>query len=168
MDTDEIKKLTVDEKIEYFRNIIKDLNTKNEVDILNVFRLINTYNTFDDDFFNHKDSYISDISEFIDIKMALNDELKEFSLVLVKWYLSILASCDIKVVDDNDEEKVEMPTLIQGIFTAATVSMMSSLMNSVDMTTIDMGNLYKVRGAFVILSRLFQSHSFVASYLNIL
>lgn len=168
MDTDEIKKLTVDEKIEYFRNILKDLNTKNEVDILNVFRLINTYNTFDDDFFDHKDSYISDISEFIDIKMALNDELKEFSLVLVNWYLSILASCDIKVVDDNDEEKVEMPTLIQGIFTAATVSMMSSLMNSVDMTTIDMGNLYKVRGAFVILSRLFQSHSFVASYLNIL
>lgn len=168
MDTDEIKKLTVDEKIEYFRNIIKDLNTKNEVDILNIFRLINTYNTFDDDFFNHKDSYISDISEFIDIKMALNEELKDFSLVLVKWYLSILASCDIKVVDDNDEEKVEMPTLIQGIFTAATVSMMSSLMNSVDMTTIDMGNLYKVRGAFVILSRLFQSHSFVASYLNIL
>ena len=168
MDTDEIKKLTVDEKIEYFRNIIKDLNTKNEVDILNVFRLINTYNTFDDDFFNHKDSYISDISEFIDIKMALNEELKDFSLVLVKWYLSILASCDIKVVDDNDEEKVEMPTLIQGIFTTATVSMMSSLMNSVDMTTIDMGNLYKVRGAFIILSRLFQSHSFVASYLNIL
>lgn len=168
MNTDEIKKLTVDEKIEYFRNIIKDLNTKNEVDILNVFRLINTYNTFDDDFFNHKDSYISDISEFIDIKMALNEELKDFSLVLVKWYLSILASCDIKVVDDNDEEKVEMPTLIQGIFTAATVSMMSSLMNSVDMTTIDMGNLYKVRGAFIILSRLFQSHSFVASYLNIL
>lgn len=168
MDTDEIKKLTVDEKIEYFRNILKDLNTKNEVDILNVFRLINTYNTFDDDFFDHKDSYISDISEFIDIKMALNDELKDFSLVLVTWYLSILASCDIKVVDDNDEEKVEMPTLIQGIFTAATVSMMSSLMNSVDMTTIDMGNLYKVRGAFVILSRLFQSHSFVASYLNIL
>lgn len=168
MDTVEIKKLTVDEKIEYFRNIIKDLNTKNEVDILNVFRLINTYNTFDDDFFNHKDSYISDISEFIDIKMALNEELKDFSLVLVKWYLSILASCDIKVVDDNDEEKVEMPTLIQGIFTAATVSMMSSLMNSVDMTTIDMGNLYKVRGAFIILSRLFQSHSFVASYLNIL
>ena len=168
MDTGEIKKLTVDEKIEYFRNIIKKLNTKNEVDVLNVFRLINTYNTFDDDFFNHKDSYISDISEFIDIKMALNEELKDFSLVLVKWYLSILASCDIKVVDDNDEEKVEMPTLIQGIFTAATVSMMSSLMNSVDMTTIDMGNLYKVRGAFVILSRLFQSHSFVASYLNIL
>ena len=168
MDTGEIKKLTVDEKIEYFRNIIKKLNTKNEVDVLNVFRLINTYNTFDDDFFNHKDSYISDISEFIDIKMALNEELKDFSLVLVKWYLSILASCDIKVVDDNDEEKVEMPTLIQGIFTAATVSMMSSLMNSVDMTTIDLGNLYKVRGAFVILSRLFQSHSFVASYLNIL
>lgn len=168
MDTDEIKKLTVDEKIEYFHNILKDLNTKNEVDILNIFRLINTYNIFDDDFFSNKDSYISDISEFIDIKIALSEELKDFSLELIKWYLSILTSCDIKIDNNNDDEKVEMPALIQGIFTAATVSMMSSLMNSVDITTIDMGNLYKVRGAFVILSRLFQSHSFVASYLNIL
>lgn len=168
MDTDEIKKLTVDEKIEYFRNILKDLNTKNEVDILNIFRLINTYNIFDDDFFSNKDSYISDISEFIDIKIALSEELKDFSLELIKWYLSILTSCDIKIDNNDDNEKVEIPTLVQGIFTTATVSMMSSLMNSVDMTTIDMGNLYKVRGAFVILSRLFQSHSFVASYLNIL
>lgn len=168
MKINEIKNMPLDNKIEYFRNILKNLDNENEVDIINIFRLINTYNSFDDDFFNHKDSYINDISEFIDIKIALSEELKDFSLELIKWYLSILASCDIKIDNNNDDEKVEMPTLIQGIFTVATISMMSSLMNSVDMTTIDMGNLYKVRGAFVILSRLFQSHSFVASYLNIL
>ena len=163
----EIKSMNVTDKIEYFRNILKTMDTQNETDILNVFRLINTYNTFDDDFFEHKDSYISDISEFIDIKMSLEEELKEFSLQLVTWYLSILASCDIKT-DDSDDVKVDIPLLIYGIFASATLSMMSSVMNSVDMTAIDMSKLYKVRGAFTILSRLFNSHAFVASYLNIL
>lgn len=167
MMANEIKSMNVTDKIEYFRNILKTMDTQNETDILNVFRLINTYNTFDDDFFEHKDSYISDISEFIDIKMSLEEELKEFSLQLVIWYLSILASCDIKT-DDSDDVKVDIPLLIYGIFASATLPMMSSLMNSVDMTAIDMSKLHKVRGAFTILSRLFNSHAFVASYLNIL
>lgn len=167
MMVNEIKSMNVTDKIEYFRNILKTMDTQNETDILNVFRLINTYNTFDDDFFEHKDSYISDISEFIDIKMSLEEELKEFSLQLVTWYLSILASCDIKT-DDSDDVKVDIPLLIYGIFASATLPMMSSLMNSVDMTAIDMSKLHKVRSAFTILSRLFNSHTFVASYLNIL
>lgn len=167
MMANEIKSMNVTDKIEYFRNILKTMDTQNETDILNVFRLINTYNTFDDDFFEHKDSYISDISEFIDIKMSLEEELKEFSLQLVIWYLSILASCDIKT-DDSDDVKVDIPLLIYGIFASATLPMMSSLMNSVDITAIDMSKLHKVRGAFTILSRLFNSHAFVASYLNIL
>ena len=167
MMANEIKSMNVTDKIEYFRNLLKTMDTQNETDILNVFRLINTYNTFDDDFFEHKDSYISDISEFIDIKMSLEEELKEFSLQLVIWYLSILASCDIKT-DDSDDVKVDIPLLIYGIFASATLPMMSSLMNSVDMTAIDMSKLHKVRGAFTILSRLFNSHAFVASYLNIL
>lgn len=167
MMANEIKSMNVTDKIEYFRNILKTMDTQNETDILNVFRLINTYNTFDDDFFEHKDSYISDISEFIDIKMSLEEELKEFSLQLVTWYLSILASCDIKT-NDSDDVKVDIPLLIYGIFASATLPMMSSLMNSVDMTAIDMSKLHKVRGAFTILSRLFNSHAFVASYLNIL
>ena len=167
MMANEIKSMNVTDKIEYFRNILKTMDTQNETDILNVFRLINTYNTFDDDFFEHKDSYISDISEFIDIKMSLEEELKEFSLQLVTWYLSILASCDIKT-DDGEDVKDDIPLLIYGIFASATLPMMSSLMNSVDLTAIDMSKLHKVRGAFTILSRLFNSHAFVASYLNIL
>lgn len=167
MKINEIKNMPLDNKIEYFRNILQNLDNKNEVDIINIFRLINTYNSFDDDFFNHKDSYINDISEFIDIKMSLEEELKEFSLQLVTWYLSILASCDIKT-DDSDDVKVDVPLLIYGIFASATLPMMSSLMNSVDMTAIDMSKLHKVRGSFTILSRLFNSHAFVASYLNIL
>lgn len=166
METNEIKNMELDDKIEYFRNILQNLDNKNEVDIINIFRLINTYNSFDDDFFNHKDSYINDISEFIDIKISLEDELNNFILILVTWYFSILASCDIKA--ENNDSCVDLPLLICGIFSNATLPLMSSLINSVDLSQIDMSNLYKVRGAFNIVSRLFNSHSFVVSYLNIL
>ena len=140
MMANEIKSMNVTDKIEYFRNILKTMDTQNETDIIKDLRLI---------------------------KKSLEEELKEFSLQLVIWYLSILASCDIKT-DDSDDVKVDIPLLIYGIFASATLPMMSSLMNSVDMTAIDMSKLHKVRGAFTILSRLFNSHAFVASYLNIL
>ena len=64
MTSQEIKSLELNEKIEYFRNIFSNLNNENEFDILNIFRLVNSYNTFDDDFFDHEGSYITDIAEF--------------------------------------------------------------------------------------------------------
>lgn len=168
MTPQEIKHLNLEQKIEYFRNLFSDLDNENEFDVLNVFRLINSYNIFDDDFFEHEGSYISDISEFIDIKMALNDEIKDFSLVLVTWYLSILRSCDVKNIDDDRDSKVELPLFIHGLFVNATLPMMSALMNSIDLSLIDMTELHKVNGAFIILSRLFNTHAFVASYLETL
>lgn len=167
MTSNEIKNLSLEEKIGYFRSLLTNLDNSNEADILNVFRLVNSYNIFDEDFFSHRDSYISDISEFIDIKMALEKEIQEFSLILVKWYLSVLASCDVKA-DDEEETKVAIPMFIYGFFASATIPVMSALMNSVDRSAIDLTDLYRVRGAFTLLSRMFQSHSFVASCFEIL
>lgn len=165
MTTAEIRNLETEKKIEYFRNILKDYNNSNAIDILNIYRLINSYNTFDDDFFNNPNSYICDISEFIDIKMSLEDEIDEFCLELVKWYLSMLASCDVKVETDQDE-MVEIPFMIYGFFTSASIPVMSSIMNAVDMTQIDMGNLYKVKGAFQLMANLFRTQAFVSTYIR--
>ena len=106
MTSQEIKSLELNEKIEYFRNIFSNLNNENEFDILNIFRLVNSYNTFDDDFFDHEGSYITDIAEFIDIKMALEEEINNFSVELIKWYFSLLYSCDIKT--DNSVSSIEI------------------------------------------------------------
>lgn len=163
----EIRNLELDKKIDYFRELLKNLDNSNATDILNVYRLINSYNTFDDDFFEDEKSYICDISEFIDIKMTLEDEISEFNLTLVKWYLSMLASCDIKTDADADE-LVEIPFLIYGLFASMTIPVMSAIMNSVDMTKIDMGNLYKVKGAFQLMSNMFRTQAFVASYIKTL
>lgn len=163
----EIRNLELDKKIDYFRELLKNLDNSNATDILNIYRLINSYNTFDDDFFEDEKSYICDISEFIDIKMTLEDEISEFNLILVKWYLSMLASCDIKT-DGDTEDLVEIPFTVYGFFASATIPVMSAVMNSVDMTKIDMGNLYKVKGAFQLMSNMFRAQAFVASYIKTL
>lgn len=166
MTSQEIKSLDLDKKIEYFRNILTDLDNDNEKDILNVFRLVNSYNTFDDDFFAHEDSYISDITEFIDIKMSLETEINELYKILVTYYLSMLMSCDIKP-DVSDSEKVKLPTLVYGFFVSATIPLMSSIMKSIDMSEIDMNELYNIDGAFILIAKMFQSHSFVNSFLEL-
>lgn len=167
MTSTEIRNLELDKKIDYFRELLKNLDNSNSTDILNVYRLVNSYNTFDDDFFDDEKSYICDISEFIDVKMTLEDEIAEFNLTLVKWYLSMLASCDIKT-DVDTEELVEIPFTIYGLFASMTIPVMSAIMNSVDMTKIDMGNLYKVKGAFQLMSNMFRTQAFVASYIKTL
>lgn len=165
MASTEIRNLELDQKIEYFKSILKNLDNENPIDILNVYRLINSYNTFDDDFFNDENSYICDISEFIDIKMTLTSEIEEFCTILVTWYLSVLASCDVRA--DNDVDSlVDMPMLVYGFFTSATIPVMASIMNSIDMSQIDMTKLYHVKNAFVLMSNMFRTQSFVASYLK--
>lgn len=167
MTATEIRNLEINAKMEYFRNLFMHPDTVTEEDILNVYRLVNSYNTFDDNFFTHESSYISDITEFIDLKMGLENEIAEFSFTLIKWYLSLLSSCDIKA-DDEAETYVEMPKLICGFFTCATIPVMSSIMNKVDLDSIDKNSLFKVKGAFSVLANLFNSHSFVASYFDFL
>lgn len=166
MTSQEIKSLELNEKIEYFRNIFSNLNNENEFDILNIFRLVNSYNTFDDDFFDHEGSYITDIAEFIDIKMALEEEINNFSVELIKWYFSLLYSCDIKTDNSDSDSFVEIPMLIYGFFVNATIPVMSTIMNNIDMSEIDLTNLQKVKGAFILMSKMFQTHSFVASFIN--
>lgn len=167
----EIKTLSFENKIDYFKKIFSNMDNENTCDILNIFRLVNSYNTFDNDFFEHEDSYISDITEFIDIKLALEDDINNFSLELVKWYLSILANCDVKAVSESEEkESVEIPLTIVGFFANCTIPIMSAIMKSVDLSLIDMGNLYKPKTLLClnITSNMFNQQSFVFKLLDIL
>ena len=171
MTPQEIRELSLDEKIEVFRKLLKDGyegdgNACNEVDTLNVFRLVNSYNVFDGAFFQDPNSYICDISEFVDIKTALATELHEFILELVKWYLSILTSCDIPLTIEQDDSKATIPAIFYGLFLLGSAPLLSSLMGKVDMARIDMTNLYKVKEGFSVLSRLFGNHAMVGAFLE--
>ncbi len=171
MTPQEIKALPLDKKTEVFRKLLTngylaEGNDCTEVDILNVYRLVNSYNVFDSDFFKQENCYFNEISEFIDVKSALQTELHEFILELVKWYLSILTSCDIPLTIEQDDSKVAIPTMFYGIFLLGTAPLMSSLMGKVDMSRIDMTNLYKVKEGFSVLSRILGNHALVGAFLE--
>ena len=165
MTAQEIKALPFDKKADYFINLMFDMTSDNPVDILNVYRLVNSYNTFDDSFFDDPNSYITDISEFIDLKMELEEPINAFTQQVIFWFLSSIASCDIKAETDP-ENMYDMPMLVYGFLVQATLPVISAMMRSIDMSEIDMNELYTVKGAFYLVSRMMQSHSFVASYLE--
>ncbi len=154
---------TIEEKIEHFRSLLTNLDNDNENDILNVYALISTYNSFDDSFFASKNIYLDDISEFIDVKLALKDELEAFNTTLITWYLGSLKSCDMRIADDS---YVEMPLLIKGVLTCTSLVELSSIMSKADMSPIDLNTLPKVKGAFILTAKLFQNHAFVAECMD--
>lgn len=163
----EIKSLSIENKIEYFRKLFSDLDNENELDIINVFRIINTYNTFDDNFFEDTSVYISDISELIDIKIALESEIKNLSTELTKWYFGALMSCDIRT-SDNSENEVMMPALIRGLLSNITIPAMSAIIKNSNIEQIKLTELPVVKDSFSIISKLMQCHSFVASCFDII
>lgn len=162
----EIKALPLDKKIEVFRKLLTDGTASDPVDILNVYRLVNSYNVFDDDFFQQESSYFTDISDFIDVKSALAAELNDFILELVTWYLSIITSCDIPLTIEQDDSKVSIPATFYGIFLLGSAPLMSSLMGKVDLSRINMTNLYKVKEGFSVLSRILGNHALVGAFLE--
>ena len=166
MTPSEIKSLAFPEKTAYFRRLLTDGDIENEVDILNVFRVVNSYNVFDETFFSQEASYINDVTEFIDIKTELEEEINEFITELITWYLSIIASSDIPLTLAQDNTKRTIPATFYGIFILGSVPMLSSLMNKIDLGKIDMTNLYKVQDGFTLLSRLFGNQAIVGAFLE--
>lgn len=163
---EEIRALPIEGKIEVFRGILTDVCGGSEVRILNLYRLVNSYNVFDDTFFQDPNSYLCDISEFVDVKNALAPELEAFMLELSKWYLSILTSCDIPLTIEQDDSKRTIPAAFYGIFLLGSAPLMSSIMGKVDLGKIDMTSLYKVKEGFSVLSRLFGNHAMVGAFLE--
>lgn len=159
-----VRELPFEDKVEYYQGILADYDNTNEVDILNIFRLVNSYNIFDDKFFDGKESYVTSISEFIDLKMELADEIQTFSAEVVKWYLSLLASCDVR--EEESDNNSELPATIAGFMVNASIPVMSALMTSSDLSDIDLNNLYQVKGAFLLIHQLFKMHKFTVQFLT--
>lgn len=165
MESKEIKEMALKDKIEYYRSILKNLDNNNECDLFNLYIMIDSYNVFDENFFNNEKCYLKDISEFIDIKLTLREELESFCETLITWYFSVLASCDIKR-DMEDTQFEEMPLTIKGILSCTTIPVLSSIMNKTDLSTIDLTMLHSVRGAFVLAAKLFNVHSFMVDCMD--
>lgn len=161
-----IRNFSIDGKINVFRKLLTSENEDaSEIEVLNVFRMINSYNTFDDDFFTNEMSYISDIAEFIDLKTALAKEIAQFIQEMVTWYLSILTSCEIPLTVEQDDAKKPLPKFMFALFQLCTLPLMSSLMKKANLE-LAVTNLVSVKNGFNIASTLFVNQNLVGAFLN--
>lgn len=163
-----VRELPFEQKVEYFKKIFTDMENTNEVDALNIYRIINSYNTFDENFFENENSYITDITEFIDLKVALEDEINELMLQMVVWYLSILASCDIPLTieDAEDDNKENIPPMLYALLAMSSLPLMASLLKKVDKSKIDLTNLHDAKNGFMIVNRMFRQHAIIGEFLE--
>jgi len=162
----EIKNFSFEKKLNYFKNLLNNKDCSEPTDILNIFRLINAHNVFDDNFFEHEQSYINDIAEYIDLRQELKDEIQEFYTHLVFWYLSLIASCDLPLSPIDEKDLKELPSLYFGIFSLGTISLFANIMNKVNNMSIQMNELFKVKNAFTVFGELVSKHAMSAFFLK--
>ena len=105
----EIKTLSVNEKIEYLKKYLTTENIEaTEEAVLNIFVLLKRYNTFNSDFFAHKDVLFNDYMESIDILQAVTTELTMIANKLLSIYMSCIKHC--KMTNIN-EKPVHIPDI---------------------------------------------------------
>lgn len=165
-----IRELPYEEKVVYFKKILTDFDNTNPLDAMNAYRIINSYNTFDENFFDDERSYIKDITEFIDIKVDLEAEISNLCHELLIWYLSIIASCEIPltVEEAGDDSKEKIPALIYALLASSSLPLMASLFKKADKSKIDLNNLHDVKNGFMMVNRMFSQHAIVGQFLEAL
>lgn len=91
----DLKVLSKEQLIQAYKVILKIENNKNQVLLLNLLNVIKTYNDYDSEsFFNNKLIYISSIMDYLDIRIALQDEIQEFQNKLAIYFYSLFRSLD--------------------------------------------------------------------------
>ncbi len=88
----QFKALNKDIKIQLLRKWLLDENMSNSIVLLNIINLIKTYNTLSDDFFRNQNIIFNDITELLDIKIGIKNEIDIFVKNLCIWYLSLFVS----------------------------------------------------------------------------
>lgn len=121
-----LKKFETENLIKIYQFLLNRKSIINNSLIVNINILINGYNTLDDALFESDVIYESDIEQFLDIKLALNKEIKEYQNEISKWYLACLKSM-YKVEYTYLDTVVEMPTVYKKIISSSNILSLSQI-----------------------------------------
>ena len=121
-----LKKFETENLIKIYQFLLNRKSIINNSLIVNINILINGYNTLDDALFESDVIYESDIEQFLDIKLALNKEIKEYQNEISKWYLACLKSMH-KVEYTYLDTIVEMPAVYKKIISSSNILSLSQI-----------------------------------------
>ena len=112
------KDLSQDKKITMFKVLLEQATCYNKQLLVNLVNLLKAYNQFSDDFFKNSVIVFSNIEEFLDIKLALEEQIQKFLDSFASYYLSMFVSMH-KDVKNYLEAYIQAPhifvTLIQSL-----------------------------------------------------
>lgn len=149
----DIKNLDFQSKKDIFNLILKSYNIVNPYCILNIVSLIRAYNDFSDDFFKLDNIYFNDITEFLDIKLDLKDELDCFITEFSKWYFSLFKSLHKMEFNFLDDVK-KIPVIFEKIIVSSDLITLSGIISKSKISEIN--ELYLVENALFYITSLSQ------------
>lgn len=104
--------------IEAIKYMLSREDLKDKLVILNIISLIKPCNSLDDEVFKSEDIYFNSLTEFLDFKLALNENFKEFCTTLSIYYVSLFksyAKLEISFLDDARDMPSLYGTLIASL-----------------------------------------------------
>lgn len=159
----DIKKLSFDFRKILFQEWFTNYNIINPNILANLITLIRAYNDFSDDFFNSDVIFFNSITEFLDIKLELKEEIDKFINDFSTWYYSLF-KCIHKVEINFLETFKPLPNTFSSIITALDFVTISGIISKA--TNVDFKNLYLVENALTYISVLSQKNSLANIFMN--
>lgn len=112
----EMKGLTLEVLSNIFKVAFKQSDLRNPTILLNIINLVKSYNTLDESFFNNQKICVSNIEEFLDLKLELKEEIKQFIKQFTIYFLSIIKSYGKVSVGTLDNCIETLPPIYDMIF----------------------------------------------------
>lgn len=110
-----IKKCSVSKIIAAFKYSITRDDLCDSLMILNIINLIKTYNTLEDSYFENDNIYVNSIEDLLDIKLDLQEELKDLINKISIYFISLLKSYNKTIFTPIDDHK-ELPEFFKIFF----------------------------------------------------
>ena len=153
----DLSEMPTEEKTEFLRYCLKDENMRN-INILTNVILMAQGCDLSDELFAQPDIFFKDAEEYIDIKLALKEDIEEFDKKIVMYYLAAVKSISVLLPD----HKFGVPNLYYHTLLAIDLNAVSRMMNKV---SVNYDEVPLIFNADIILSNLSVKDVSIASVL---
>ena len=137
-----LKGINVEALTEAFRFSMTREDLSDPVMLLNLIDFVKTYNTLDDSFFTNEDIYFSELSEMLDVRLEIQEDIEAFVQKLAIYFISLFKSCN-KFLYTAHDYHITLPNLYRNFFlstdllTCAGIFTISKPFNTEDCVYID-------------------------------
>ena len=160
----DIKTLPLEDKINMIKFALKYDELSDPLMIMNLINLVKVYNTLADEYFENSDIYVNSVEELLDLKLAVNKELKEFTRRISVYFLSLFKSYS-KTAFTATDEHVALPKLYETLFNATDLLTLSGIFAKTP--EISTNDLMYIDNSYSILSGLIMKGAETLNMMNL-